>query len=84
MTAEQPAADYLSPEQVCELIPGMTKGNLAQLRHAGGGPAYLRPTPRVIVYARADVVAWIEASRHTRTDQPVRDMPGSRGQRAAA
>ena len=39
---------YLSPEQVCELIPGMTKGALAQLRYAGGGPQYRKPTPRTV------------------------------------
>lgn len=68
-------SDYLSPEQVCELIPGMTRGNLAQLRHAGGGPVYSKPTPRVVVYARADVQAWIEASKHSRSDQPITADP---------
>lgn len=62
---------YLSPDQVCALIPGMTKGNLAQLRHAGGGPVYMRPSPRVIVYARTDIDAWLEQTRHARTDQPI-------------
>lgn len=66
---------YLSPAQVCELIPGMTKGNLAQLRHDGRGPEYRPVTPRVIVYRRSHVIAWIEAQAHIRTDQPVAARP---------
>ena len=34
---------YLSPDQVCEMIPGMTKGALAQLRFTGGGPDTASP-----------------------------------------
>lgn len=29
---------YLSPEQVCELVPGMTVANLKDLRASGKGP----------------------------------------------
>ena len=68
---------YLSPEQVCELIPGMTKGNLAQLRTAGGGPASQKPTERVVVYRRSVVLAWVESRTYTRTDQPVTAGPDS-------
>jgi hypothetical protein len=53
----------LSPEQVCELIPGMTKENLAQLRFRKRGPAYIKVTPRVIVYDAADVEAYLQAQR---------------------
>ena len=41
MTFQHPhavQARYLTPAQVCELIPGMTKSNLAQLRFKGAGP----------------------------------------------
>ena len=62
--------DYLTPEQVCELVPGMTKGNLAQLRYTGGGPVFLKPTPRVVVYRRADVIEWLESSERTTTAEP--------------
>lgn len=61
--------NYLSPEQAAALIPGMTKAGLAQLRYAGGGPAYLKPTPRKVVYKESIVRAWIEANVYTRTDQ---------------
>ena len=53
---------YLSIQQVCEIIPGMTKGSLAQLRYAGTGPRYRRPTPKTIVYAESEVIEWVEAS----------------------
>lgn len=63
---------YLSPEQVCELIPGLTVSSLQELRKKGIGPKYRKPTGdngRVIVYAEADVRAWVEASVHTTTEQ---------------
>lgn len=67
--AAKPAAerDYLSPDEAAALIPGMTRGNLAQLRYTGTGPKFLKPTPRVIVYRRADVIAWLERNEFTGT-----------------
>lgn len=56
-------SSYLSPEQVCDLIPGMTKENLAQLRFRKQGPAYIKVTPRVIVYDVADVETYLKAQR---------------------
>ena len=53
---------YLSPEQVADLIPGMSKGNLAQLRFTGKGPRFRKPTPKTVLYKESEVVAWIEAS----------------------
>jgi hypothetical protein len=58
---------YLAPAEVCEMIPGMTTNNLAQLRFTGKGPKFLKPTPRTVVYREADVVAWLEASERTIT-----------------
>ncbi|WZH38752.1 MAG: hypothetical protein PIR02_08775 [Microbacterium enclense] len=59
--------DYITPDQVCELVPGMTTTNLAQLRFKGRGPKFLKPTPRTVVYRRADIIAWLEASERTST-----------------
>ena len=53
---------YLSPDQVCEIIPGMTRGALAQLRFTGKGPRYRKPTPKTVIYVESEVVAWIEDS----------------------
>jgi len=53
---------YLSPEQVCEMLPGITKGQLSQWRYlAKGGPRY-RKLGKKIVYVECEVVAWIEES----------------------
>jgi len=63
---------YLSPLQVCELVPGMTVVNLQELRKRGLGPKYRKPTGdngKVVVYAEADVRAWVEASVHGTREQ---------------
>jgi len=64
---------YLSPEMVCELLPGMTVANLKDLRASGKGPAYFKPTGQyghLTLYAEVDVRAWVEASRTGTRDQP--------------
>lgn len=63
---------YLSPSQVCELIPGMTRSNLAQLRFRGEGPKFRKPTPRIVVYREADVLAWLDGSERTSTADATR------------
>lgn len=63
---------YLSPAQVCDLVPGLTVANLKDLRASGKGPAYRKPTGdrgHVTVYRRSDVVAWVEASRVSTREQ---------------
>jgi hypothetical protein len=71
MTNEAPTlpafGKLMTPDEVCSLIPGMTKGNLAQLRYAGGGPKFLKPTPRVVVYRESDVLAWLNGSERNST-----------------
>lgn len=70
MTAVAPSAAptrYLTIDQVCDLVPGMTRTNLAQLRFKGIGPRYFKPTPRTVLYTETDVFAWIEASARTGT-----------------
>jgi len=62
---------YLSPEEVCELIPGMSKGNLAQLRFTGKGPKYRKPTPKTVVYRESEVIEWIENSARTGTTEDI-------------
>ena len=58
---------FLSPQQVSELIPGLSVAALAQLRSTGTGPSFRKPTPRTVLYAEADVIAWIEASARSAT-----------------
>ena len=53
---------YITPDQVCDLIPGMTKGHLAQLRYKKQGPAYRKPTPKTVIYVWEEVVEWVEST----------------------
>lgn len=64
-------SDYLTPDQVCELIPGMTTRNLGQLRFTGDGPKFLKPTPKKVLYRRADVIDWLESTERTSTAEKV-------------
>lgn len=61
---------YLSPQEAADLIPGMTTATLAQLRFRAAGPAYLKPTPRKVIYRRADITDWLNASVRTGTRVP--------------
>ena len=58
---------YISDDDVVSRMPGMTKGNLAQLRYTGKGPKFYKPSPRVVPYKRSDVQAWIEGHAQMRT-----------------
>jgi hypothetical protein len=46
---------------------GISIANLAQLRYLGKGPAFLKPTPRTVLYRKADLDAWLNASVHHST-----------------
>ena len=52
----------ITADQVCELIPGLTKSQLAQLRYTGRGPKFFKPMPRLVLYDEADIYEWIERS----------------------
>ncbi len=58
--------EFIQPAVVTEMT-GMTPGALAQLRYAGGGPRFYKPTPKTVLYKRSEVIAWIEASARDRT-----------------
>ena len=60
---------FLTPEQVCERVQGVTKDNLAQRRFKGLPPKFYKPTPRVILYKEEDIVEWVEGSARTSTAQ---------------
>lgn len=63
----EPPVPFLSPQQVSDLVPGLTVGALAQLRYTGRGPRYRKPTPRTVLYDEQEVLAWIESSARTST-----------------
>lgn len=58
---------YISDDEVVSRMPGMTKGNLAQLRYTGKGPKFYKPSPRVVLYKWSDVQNWIEGHAQTKT-----------------
>ena len=58
--------EFIQPTDVAELT-GLSIAALAQLRHRGQGPRYYKPTPRTVLYKRAEVLAWLEASAQTKT-----------------
>lgn len=60
---------YLSPDEVVDLIPGMTKANLAQLRFTGKGPKYRKPTAKTVLYVESEVAEWIESTARFGTAQ---------------
>lgn len=53
---------WLSPEQVCERVPGMTTAGLQELRKKRQGPRYFKPTPKKVVYSQSDIDEWVAAS----------------------
>lgn len=55
-----PSSDHLTPKEVCELVPGMTTTNLAQLRFKGQGPKFESTGDRLARYRKA---AGISAQR---------------------
>lgn len=61
--------DLLTPQAVCELIPGMTKTKLAQMRFSGTGPAYYKPTAKTVVYDRDTVLAWLSSTMRIGTSE---------------
>ncbi|MCU1362769.1 MAG: hypothetical protein JWM55_597 [Acidimicrobiaceae bacterium] len=68
---------YLSPDQVARLIPGMSKGALAQLRYTGKGPRFLKPTPKTVVYVESEVIEWLENSGRDKTSSLRSAIPHS-------
>ena len=61
--------EWLTAEQVCERVPVLTPRDLEDMRSAGKGPAYSRPTPRKVVYAWGDVRSWLNGKRVTTREQ---------------
>ncbi|TFC85798.1 hypothetical protein E3T24_07735 [Cryobacterium sp. TmT2-59] len=53
---------YLTPDQVVLMLPGVSRGQLAQLRFHGKGPKYRKPTPKTVLYVESEVVAWVEST----------------------
>jgi hypothetical protein len=53
---------YLTPDQVVLMLPGISRGQLAQLRFHGKGPNYRKPTAKTVLYVQSEVVEWVEST----------------------
>ena len=63
----QPAErQTLRPPEV-EAVYGIGINHLQKLRMSGDGPAYCKPTHRMVLYRRSDIEAWLEQCRVTST-----------------
>jgi predicted DNA-binding transcriptional regulator AlpA len=62
---------YLSIDEVCERVPGMTRGLLAQMRYRGDGPRYVKASPRTVVYAEAAIEQWLKSREQQSTGEAV-------------
>ena len=51
--------EMLTEEQVAAML-GISYKQAKRLRLSGQGPRFIRISPRVVRYARRDVVAWME------------------------
>ena len=63
---------WLSPDQVCERVPGMTVDNLKVLRANGKGPVFYKPTGdhgKITLYAATEVDAWVASGRRSTREQ---------------
>jgi hypothetical protein len=58
---------WLSPEQVLEIVPGLSREGLAMLRFNGTGPRYSKPSPRKVVYSRTAIDEWLKANERNST-----------------
>lgn len=52
------APDLMTPKEVAVMLR-TTEGSLATRRNRGSGPRFLRAGRRIL-YARADVLAWLQ------------------------
>lgn len=58
---------WLSPKEVCEMIPGMSEALLAQMRYRGDGPKFIAVSPRKRVYALEDIEEYMAGKVRTST-----------------
>ena len=59
---------WLRTRQAAELI-GCSPRTLERYRVVGGGPPYHRAGPRLVVYAREDLEAWLRRETFESTSQ---------------
>lgn len=69
--------EYLDSSQY-ETLRRLKKGSSRAERARGGGPRYLKPTARKILYRKSDVIAWMERRSFTSTaEEKAANMRGA-------
>ena len=48
---------------------GLSPSTLAKMRLRGDGPVYSKAGPRVVIYDKADLDAWLDAQKRRSTSQ---------------
>lgn len=71
---QQEKPDYLTTAEAASYLR-CSKSYLDKLRVAGGGPIYLKLSGGKVLYARADLIAWMESRRCRATNR----SPGDDG-----
>lgn len=55
-------SEFMTIDQVLELVPCMTRANLATMRYDRRGPKFFKPTSRTVLYDRQSVLDWVKSS----------------------
>ncbi|MBF4549252.1 hypothetical protein [Pseudoclavibacter sp. VKM Ac-2888] len=61
--------NFLTPQQLCDRIPGLTVAALAKQRSRGGGPPFRKANARVVLYEWREYLDWLDTTKATRTDR---------------
>ncbi|MCS4277400.1 hypothetical protein M2390_002606 [Mycetocola sp. BIGb0189] len=61
---------YLTPDQVTELLPGITKQYLADMRYMRKGPAYFKPSYKVVLYREDVIHKWVASTLRSTSEWP--------------
>lgn len=69
VTSEPTPIRFLRPNQV-EVVYGLTQKFLAHARGRGDGPPFIKPSPRLVLYAVEDLERWLAARRRLSTSDP--------------
>lgn len=56
---------WLSPEQVCERVPGLTVEILSQRRKNNLRPKFFKPSQKTVIYEQSEIDDWVESTGST-------------------
>lgn len=62
-------AELLSPEQLCERVPGLTPDSLKQSRYRGTGPPFMKANAKVVLYDWHSYIEWLRQTETTKSQR---------------